>query len=124
MKKKLISLLLVGCLLTNNQIVNAKSSTSVRVGGKSVVMNSKISKTTASSYTGSDGTVKARVTSDYYYAKAGIKHGPISKNSGFVYGVASVGFSAGKEGVSLTVVSNHTAIYGGDRSDANTSASY
>lgn len=123
MKKKVIAVMLVAGMLVagQNDKVTAKT---VNVGGKNVVVNSTIARTTASGHTGSDGTIKAYVDSSYYYALDGARKGPYTKTKGPVNSVASVNFSAAAGGVSLSITSHHELSYGGDSTQANTSASY
>lgn len=124
MKKRIVSLFLAGSLLIASQSASAVSSKTVSVGGKNVTVNSTISRTGASGHTGSDGTIKARVVSNYSYAVNGSIKGPLTKDSGSVYGVASVGFSAPGNSISASITSSHTVSYGGDKSKATTSVSY
>lgn len=123
MKKRFIATLLIGSVICSSQVGFAKSSGNMKVGTKSVTINSTIAKRSAAGYTGSDGTIYSKVSIKYTYTKSGKTH-TLSSADGYKYGVANAGCSAPENGVSVSVTSNHEAIYNGNYNSGNTSAAY
>lgn len=123
MKKLALSLLLVSSIVCSTQIGSAKTSDTIKVGTKSVTINSKISADTGNGYTGTDGTVYAKVSAKYTYKKSG-KTYTLSSASGYAYHVANAACKAPSGGKSVKIISTHEAIYKGNYNHGTTSASY
>ena len=60
MKKRLVAALLVCSVICSSQVSFAQSSKSLKVGSKTITINSTIAKKSANGYTGSDGTIYSR----------------------------------------------------------------
>ncbi len=123
MKKLALSLLLIGSIVCSTQIGSAKASDSLKVGSKKVAINSTITANTGNGYTGSDGTVYAKVSVKYTYKKSG-KTYTKSCASEYKYRTANAACKAASGGKSVKVVSTHEAIYKGDYNHGTTSAYY
>lgn len=123
MKKLALSLLLIGSIVCSTQIGSAKTSDSIKVGAKKVSINSTITANTGNGYTGTDGTIYAKVSVKYTYKKSGKIYSK-SSTSGYKYTIANAACRAANGGKSIKVVSTHEAIYKGDYNHGTTSAHY
>lgn len=124
MKRLFVSMLLVCSLLCTSQISHAQSSADLNVGSKSVRINSTINQGSGNGYTGSDGTVYAKVSVVYTYTNSSGKRCTKTDTDGYVYRVANAFGSASAGGHSVKIESSHEAIYLGVYNSGKTSVSY
>ncbi|MBS4817394.1 MAG: hypothetical protein KH026_12510 [Clostridium sp.] len=124
MKKRFVAALLVCSVICSSQVSFAQSSKSLKVGSKTITINSTIAKKSANGYTGSDGTIYSKASVKYTYTKSG-KYYTKSAEDGYKYGVANAYCSVQENNaVSANVVTNHEAIYKGNYNSGSTSATY
>jgi hypothetical protein len=124
MKKRLVAALLVCSVICSSQVSFAQSSKSLKVGSKTITINSTIAKKSANGYTGSDGTIYSKASIKYIYTKSGKNHS-MSAADGYKYGVANAYCSVQENNaVSVSVATSHEAIYNGTYNSGNTSATY
>lgn len=123
MKKRFVAVLLVCSVICSSQVSFAQSSKSLKVGSKTITINSKIAQKSGAGITGSDGTIYSKASIKYTYKNSGKAHS-VPVEDGYKYGVANAHYSILGDGVSVSVVSSHEAIYNGTYNSGNTSVTY
>ncbi len=123
MKKRLVAALLVCSVICSSQVSFAQSSKSLKVGSKTITINSTIAAKSGAGFTGSDGTIYSKASVSYTYKNAGKTH-TISSTDGYLYGVAAARCSAPNGASSVRVATTHEAIYNGAYNSGNTSVAY